>query len=139
MASIVVPHPIYSIIKRCAHRYVKKCRSPLHGTCNAYNIDLGDIEKITPLSRSKHTANRADIYIASIRREGVEEDRRSKEELRVYSDGSGYEGAIGAAAILYRDGRPPQFLQYLLGKKQEHGVFEAKAVGVMLAAELLRT
>ena len=40
-------------------------------------------------------------------------------------------------AILYRDGRSPRILRKHLRSKEQHTVFEAKVVGLSLAAELV--
>ncbi|KAG1737355.1 ribonuclease H-like domain-containing protein, partial [Suillus occidentalis] len=54
-------------------------------------------------------------------------------------DGSGHEGKIGAAAVLFQAGQRPRTLCYHLGSDKEHTVFEAEVVGLNLAAELLAT
>ncbi|KAG1764712.1 ribonuclease H-like domain-containing protein, partial [Suillus occidentalis] len=61
------------------------------------------------------------------------------DSIQVYSDGSGYQGNIGAAAVLFRAGRQPRVLRFHLGSEDEHTVFEGEAVGLMLAAELIAT
>ncbi|KIK40532.1 hypothetical protein CY34DRAFT_87171, partial [Suillus luteus UH-Slu-Lm8-n1] len=55
--------------------------------------------------------------IADSKQEAIEEQTRLTDSIQIYSDGSGHEGQIGAAT--------------------EHTVFEAEAVGLTLAAELL--
>lgn len=58
--------------------------------------------------------------------------------LRIYADGSGCDGGIGAAAVLIQGERPPKYIQYYLGTSEEHTVYKAEAVGITLAAELIR-
>ncbi|KAF9565437.1 hypothetical protein CPC08DRAFT_622521, partial [Agrocybe pediades] len=55
-------------------------------------------------------------------------------------DGSGYQGKVGAAAIIYTDGaqQPTGTLRYHLGPAEEHSTYEGEAVGLILAAWLLR-
>ena len=62
-----------------------------------------------------------------------------KDTIQVYSDGSGYKGQIGVAAVLFREGKTPRTLQYHLGTENEHTVFEAEQVGLTLAARLIAT
>jgi len=45
---------------------------------------------------------------------------------------------VGAAAVLFRNGHEKRVLRKHLGKGEEHTVFEAKVVGLALAAELVR-
>jgi ribonuclease HI len=61
------------------------------------------------------------------------------DSIQVYCDGSGHQGNIGAAAILFRSGQRPRTLRYHLGTDEEHTVFEAEVVGLSLAAELIAT
>ncbi|KAF9234671.1 hypothetical protein BU15DRAFT_52337 [Melanogaster broomeanus] len=61
------------------------------------------------------------------------------DEVKVYSDGSGQDGRIGAAAVLYREGKAPQILRFHLGSADDHTVYEAEAVGLTLAAKLIAT
>jgi len=58
----------------------------------------------------------------------------------VYSDGSGYEGKIGAAAVLYKRGTTQELstLKYHLGDHTRHTTYEAEAVGAILATWLLQ-
>ena len=60
-----------------------------------------------------------------------------REGLRVYSDGSDFQGGVGAAAVLYAPGRRrPRVLHYHLGPSTDHTVYEAEVVGTLLALEL---
>ena len=55
----------------------------------------------------------------------------------IFTDGSCTNGKVGAAASLYVDFNHIATLRYHLGNKTEHMVFEAKVVGLILAAHLL--
>ena len=57
--------------------------------------------------------------------------------VRIYSDGSGFEGRIGAAALLYIKERLVKVLRVYLGTSQEHTVYEAEGVGLVLGMHLL--
>jgi len=57
--------------------------------------------------------------------------------LRVYCDGSGTDGGIGAAAVLYRHQSHRQTLHYHLGSADEHTVYEAECIGIVLALHML--
>ena len=62
----------------------------------------------------------------------------SRAGMRVYTDGSDIDGGVGAAAILFRDGRRRRTLRAYLGESTRHTVYEAELVGILLAAHLLR-
>ncbi|KAF8057556.1 hypothetical protein FPV67DRAFT_1391882, partial [Lyophyllum atratum] len=52
-------------------------------------------------------------------------------------DGSGYEGGVGASAVLFVNGAEKSSLQYHLGPITHHTVYEAEIVGFTLALHLL--
>lgn len=56
---------------------------------------------------------------------------------RVYSDGSGLNNKIGAAAVLYRPNGSTRTLRYHLGSADQHTIYESEAVGLLLAANLI--
>ena len=57
--------------------------------------------------------------------------------MQVYSDGSGIEGMVVAAAVLFHDGQEVQSIQYQLDPLTHHTTYEVEVVGVLLAAELI--
>ena len=58
-------------------------------------------------------------------------------DYRVYSDGLGHGGSIGAAAVLYNNSVVIQKLQFHLGPDTMHTVYKAELVGIILALFLL--
>src|SRR6266481_8557687 len=63
----------------------------------------------------------------------------AEDEVQLFSDGSGQEGKVGAAAVMCKWGQRDKILRYSLGTLTEHTVFEAEAVGVLMALHLLRS
>ena len=55
----------------------------------------------------------------------------------IYSDGSGFEGGIGAAALLHIIDCLARSLRVYLGTIQEHTVYEAEGVGLIMGLHLL--
>ena len=58
-------------------------------------------------------------------------------KYKVYYDGSCYKGGVGAAAILYKNNRPLETCRFKLGTAEEHTIYEAELVGIILALYLL--
>jgi ribonuclease HI len=58
--------------------------------------------------------------------------------VRVYSDGSGFEGGIGASALLYINEHLVKTLRAYLGTALEHTVYEAEGVGLVMGLHLLK-
>ena len=58
-------------------------------------------------------------------------------EMSVYSDSSGIDRKIGAAAIMFKQGVETCTLRKLVGDECHHTVYKAKVVGLTLAAQLI--
>ena len=56
----------------------------------------------------------------------------------MYTDGSGIEGQIRAAAMLYCDGVLKSTRMMRLGSEKHHTVFEGEGIGLILGLELIR-
>ena len=55
-------------------------------------------------------------------------------DAKIFTDGSRANNTkIGASAVLYRNGRPGNLLQFLLGSIHQHTVYKGEAIGVLLA------
>ncbi|KAG2056083.1 hypothetical protein BDR06DRAFT_865757, partial [Suillus hirtellus] len=67
----------------------------------------------------------------------IADHTQNNDNIQVYCNRSGHQGNIGTAAVLFRAGKSPHVLHYYLGKDDEHTIFEAEAVGLSLAAQLI--
>ena len=78
--------------------------------------------------------------IAESKEESIKEEKKDEADIRIYTDGLGYEGNIGAAAVLYRKGvqEPMKTLCFHLGLLKKHTTYEGEAVGSILAAWMLQ-
>ena len=78
--------------------------------------------------------------IAETKEESIKDEGKDESEIRIYTDGLGFEGNTGAAAVFYRKGvkEPAKILRYHLGSLKKHTTFEGEAVGSILAAWMLQ-
>jgi ribonuclease HI len=106
---------------------------------HAFQLDPDKIEKIDPIRHFPKYDKDFRVDIASERDRAIENASNSTAEIRIFSDGSGLEGGIGAAAVLCRTGKAPRSLHYHLGSDKHHTVYEGEVVGMLLAAHLLKT
>jgi len=58
--------------------------------------------------------------------------------MMIYTDGSCYKDKVGASAVLYINGLETVSLKHQLGTKQEHTVFEAELVDILLGIHLAK-
>jgi len=122
-------HPIAPALLRTTKSQVKTHCTSLHHLAKASMIDPSKIEKITPARFRPGTQPDFSIYIAASKEESLNTDRALFEQgIRVYTDGSGYEGQIGASAVLFINGRRSAELRHRLGPETQHTVFEGELV-----------
>ncbi len=58
-------------------------------------------------------------------------------DILLHTDGSGYKGEIGGAAVMYKWGHPPKALCKYFGLATRHIFYEGEAVGAILGAHLI--
>jgi ribonuclease HI len=132
-------HPLYNPVRQAARYYVSHHRSSLHRLTRSFAIDPLLIETLIPARCAPSTKCPYKTHIADTREAAADEHLHLTDQIQVYSDGSGANGKIGAAAILFRAGAQPRVLKYHLGTDKEHTVYEAETVGLTLAAKLIST
>jgi ribonuclease HI len=64
----------------------------------------------------------------------IEEDNAT---IKIFTDGSGFENGVGAAAILYKHGRRKRSLKLHLGSANKQVVYGGEAAALSLAARLV--
>ena len=78
------------------------------------------------------------ICIPDSKEAAMKEVATNRSEATLFSDGSGYEGAIGTAAVLYRGSIEKKATKKFMGSKDRHMVFKAELLRMSLAAELIK-
>jgi ribonuclease HI len=107
----------------------------------AHNLDLSKIEK-TPVTTRNPAKNKfipLRIVIPKDKDTSKREDKSAPEKVRIYTDSSAHNGKVGTAAILYQPGKPKCTLHYHLRTVEEHTVYKAELVGLLLGLQLVKT
>lgn len=95
---------------------------------------------LDPINRSnKQKPNVHRTHITKGEKEAIKEQKELKDVVQVFTDRSGHNGGVGAAAVLIREGQAPRSLKYHLGSIRKHTVYEAEVVSLSLAAKLIAT
>ncbi len=139
MACLPPGHPLYKRIRRVANRYVKRHRSPLHELARDFGIQPDQTETIKAVRFPLHWESKVKIEVAESMREAIAMDRIDNSEVMAYGDGSGIDGGIGAAAVVYRGGRKIKTLRLRVGSAEEHEVYDGEGVSLTLCTEALRS
>jgi hypothetical protein len=140
MATLPETHPVHQHIRRAHKIHVKRHRSPLHCLLAAYKwINPDRTETIDAVRMGPKWKPLLGISIAPDKDEAKKEVQENQAEVKIFTDGSGYEGGIGAAAILLRRDKPIRVLRYHLGTEKQQVVYGGEMIGLTLGARLLQT
>lgn len=133
-------HPLHKIIRQAKRNPPTKHLSPIDRLIKNFNmIDL-NMEIITPSTKNPLTQPSYGIHIDSNREASITSERNDTADFRIFSDGSGQEDGIGAAAILFKkhSARPIKTLKYHMGPPTSHNTYEAETVGAILAIWIIK-
>jgi ribonuclease HI len=130
-------HPLHRPVHTCTQRMVKRHPSPLHKILHALNHKPDKYETIYPIAQPPKASQLFTTDIAQSREDSKEDDKANMDNAKIYTDGSGREGGVGAAAVMYKGGKRSKALRYHLGTTAEHTTYKAEAIGVTLALERL--
>ncbi len=68
-------------------------------------------------------------------------DAMEKEEdntgVKMFTDGSGYEGGIGALVVIYKGDEITEIRRFYLGTDKEHEVYKGEVAGLAIAIQIL--
>ena len=139
LCSLPSNHPLHPCIRSAARRKAKRHLLPLHHLINFAGLKHNDIETISPVRRSPGYNPAFNIVIPPSKEAvlPLANLTNSTIPVQVYSDGSGYEGGIGASVLLYINDWLARVLHFYLGTAQEHTVYEAEGVGLIMGLHLL--
>jgi len=117
---------------------MKSHRAPIHEIMHACKIQPAKFESISPCSQKLGGGSQFEVCIPVSKEAAIEVATAACSEVTVFSDGSGKDGQIGAAMVLFRDGVEHSSLRKHLRSQEHHTVFEAELLGMLLAAELIK-
>ena len=137
MTTLPVSNPIHKEIRQAA-RLRKRHRSPLHHLAAFFSIHPKTTEEIKAVRHSPKWSPLTKITVDEDKDDAITRAREATEEVQIFTDGSGINDNIGAAAILRRHGQPDKILRFHLGGQTHHTVYNGEQVGMILGAELLR-
>lgn len=124
IASLPRTHPLFSIAQQTARQYVRHHHSPLHYLFHITQVRPEEVETITPIHRQPNYRPSFSVQIATSKDEALTAAEILEETLPIwiYCDGSGIEGSIGAAAVLYISDKIEEVMYYHLGLALKHSV-----------------
>jgi ribonuclease HI len=140
ICSLPQSHPLYAAIRKAARHSVMRHRSPLHNLLHLTNISPNSMETLSAVRRSPGYTEVFKSFICNSKEQVLEEIEVMERAhlIQVFCDGSGFEGGVGASAVLYVDNRVDKTLHFHLGSDKEHTVYEAEGIGIAMALHMLK-
>ena len=141
LCSLPKSHPLHAQTWWSSFHRAKHHLSPIHTLLHFAGLDPKKVETISPVRRSPSYKTPFSPTIPSSKDTvlALVQLTNFTVPVRVYSDGSGFKGGIGASAILYLKDRLIKTLRFYLGTEQELTVYEAEGVGLAMGLHLLST
>ena len=139
IASLPSTHPLHHLSRKAASRYVKRHRSPLHNLFFTTKVSPSTVETVSPTRRRPNYLPSFSINIQKDKTLALVDATlyHMVAPVSVYSDGSGFEGGVGASAVLFINNVETKILRYHLGPLTKHTVYEAEILGLTLSFHLL--
>ena len=141
LCSLPKSHPLHAQLRSRSICRAKRHLSPIHTLLCFANLDPKRVKTILPVRRSLSYKISFSLKIPSSKDAALSLAQLTDftVPVRVYSDSSGFNGSIWASAILYLRDRLIKTLRFYLGTEQEHTVYEAEGVGLVMGLHLLST
>ena len=140
LLTLPATHPLHKVIQTIREKPQRKHISPVANLIRIYDLPLARIETIVPTVQHPRSMAKFKVQTPGTRKESIKQEKNDEADFKAFSDGSGLNGGIGAAAVLYRKGRftPLKQLKAHLGPNTKHNTYEAEIIGAMLAVWLIR-
>ncbi|KAF8800974.1 hypothetical protein BYT27DRAFT_7027242, partial [Phlegmacium glaucopus] len=137
--------PTNPVVIRAINYYCRLARKHLMNIqhlLKLFRLDPTTIEDIPSAAKPPSYKLPIDTVIANSKEESLVDELADRATIRIYTNGSGQNGFIGAAAVMYYPmngiiNEPARILQYRLGTDEECSVWDMEAVGGLMDLWLL--
>jgi ribonuclease HI len=139
LTSLPPLHPLHRVVAHC-RRVPRFHRSPIHHAFLEFPTLGGVFESIDPQLPFPPLPTRALTVSIAADKDTARAEQESAERAGgfcVYTDGSGFEVGVGAAAVAWNEGKEGKVRAKHLGPEDEHTVFESEVVGAILTLDII--
>jgi ribonuclease HI len=137
LATLPPTHLLHKPVTNAAAQLIKRHPTPLHDLMHTFNIKPKLMETIAVVRYSTRWKPGVTMLIAETVNDAIQGMQQDNLDVKVYTDGSGMEGKIGVAAVLFRGGRKKASSRYKLGPQSHHTEYEGESVWMILAIKLM--
>ncbi|KAF8624261.1 hypothetical protein AX17_007179 [Amanita inopinata Kibby_2008] len=87
LAMLNAGHPLKLWVTKAATRYIMRHPAPLHELMFTYSIQPKRMETTPSTASTRYTIAEAQVEIAGSKETAIRDDRRDKNEIKIYTDG----------------------------------------------------
>ncbi|KAJ8521230.1 hypothetical protein ONZ45_g2013 [Pleurotus djamor] len=138
LATLPDSSPLHRHVLRAARHDVRHFNTPLHALIHGFCITPHAVERIEATRKGREEVKRVHTEIARGKDDAVQRERDDRGRIKVFGDGLGYEGQVGAAAVLFVDGERCMSLRMRLGSLRHATVYNGECTAIALSMELIR-
>ena len=139
MSTLPKAHPMSKAITNARARRTKRHTTRINDLIWTFDLDPGRLEKVEAVRHDVGWKTKLERRITDTKEKAIAEEKTDTADIKVYMDGSGFEGKVGAAAVLQRKGgRGWRTRRLGIGKAEQHEVFEGETAGLALAMDMVR-
>lgn len=137
LATLARTHPLHAAVANTAKKYVKRHRTLLHELTGEFKIKPEKMEEVKAVRFGANWESTMARSMRSSKDKVMEAEKEDSARWKVYSDGSGIDGKIGTAAVLFCDGVEVRSCRLHLSAADNHTVYESEGIGGSLGVGLL--
>lgn len=137
MACLLPGHPLHKAVHKAAKWRTKWHRSPIHELMEDFGIQPESMETIQAIRYPLNWESRVEVETVQSMQEAMVNDRNDDSEVQAYGDGSGIDGSIETAAVVYRNGWREKTLRLKVGSAKEHEVYDGEGLALTLCLKPL--
>lgn len=135
LSTVPRTHPLHDAVANTRHRRTHP--TSLDELMAEFPYRPEQMEKIEAVRKKPGWKSSMAVVIPSSKEAALAAEEADDAEWKVYTDGSGIDGRIGAAAVLYRHGVEVSSIRVEVGRIACHTVFEGEGVGGGIGIALL--
>jgi ribonuclease HI len=139
LCSLPLAHPLHSLVRSVTCQKIRQHLSPIHHLICFAHVNPKEVEVISTVQRSPGYVLAFNLVIPPSKDDVLPFAiiMNAIAPVCIYSDGLGFEGGIGASALLYINEQLVKVRCAYLGSSLEHTVYEAEGVGLIMGLHLL--